>query len=282
MTGAQPGPGRNVQPSPDEAAHPSPRPAAEPRPVLEVQDVAVSLGGRRVLDGVDLALEAGEVLGLVGPNGAGKTTLLRTALGLIAPERGRVRIEGAEPRRARRRVGYVPQKHDVDWNVPMTVRELVLTGRIPRWGVFGRTQPEDVRAAASALDRVGLGALRGRPIAELSGGQRQRALIARALCLEPALLLLDEPYTGVDVPTQELVTELLHSLAGEGTGIVMTTHDLHHAAEHSTRLCVVKGAVLVDDSPRAAIGHPALAEVFGERTAERLALTLGRGDHAGL
>lgn len=238
--------------------------------VLKMEGVQVGYPDRTVLRGLDLTVDAGEIVALVGPNGAGKTTTLRTALGLLRPLDGRVQISGREPGRGRRHVGYVPQRHDVDWSFPLTVQELVVSGRFPLMGLAGRPARSDLSAVARALEMTGLSALAQRPLAELSGGQRQRTLLARALCLEPALLLLDEPATGVDVVTQQMLTALLRSVADDGTGVLLTTHDLASAVDLADRLVVVDQRVVIDAPPQVAVHDPALAAVFGERTALQL------------
>ncbi|MQM26207.1 anchored repeat-type ABC transporter ATP-binding subunit [Glycomyces albidus] len=206
---------------------------------MRVSGLTVSLGGRPVLDRVDLAVAPGETVGLIGPNGAGKTTLLRAVLGLLKPESGTVRTGAGRP-------GYVPQKHEFTWDFPITVQGAVLNARA-RW--LRGPNRDDRAAAAEALDRVGLADLAKRPVGELSGGQRQRVLVARALARRPSLLLLDEPFTGVDVPTQELLTDLLARLAGEGAAILMTTHDLAQARATCTRLCLLNRTVVADGPP---------------------------------
>ncbi|MCD0447253.1 anchored repeat-type ABC transporter ATP-binding subunit [Glycomyces sp. A-F 0318] len=208
---------------------------------LRIEALSVSLGGRPVLDGVDLAVAPGETVGLIGPNGAGKTTLLRAVLGLVRPDAGTVATGAGRP-------GYVPQKHEFTWDFPITVHGAVLNARnSTRW--FRRPGRADREAAAEAVDRVGLADLAGRPVGELSGGQRQRVLVARALARRPRLLLLDEPFTGVDVPTQELLTGLLARLAEEGTAILTTTHDLAQARATCTRICLLNRTVVADGAP---------------------------------
>jgi len=218
-----------------------------PAEAMRVRDLTVSLGGRPVLDEVDLAVAPGETVGLIGPNGAGKTTLLRTVLGLLKPESGTVETSAGRP-------GYVPQKHEFTWDFPITVQGAVLNARA-RW--LRGPNRADRDAAAEALDRVGLAGLAKRPVGELSGGQRQRVLVARALARRPALLLLDEPFTGVDVPTQELLTGLLAGLADDGTAILMTTHDLAQARATCTRICLLN-RVVVADGPPAGLTDPDL------------------------
>ncbi|MEZ3160712.1 anchored repeat-type ABC transporter ATP-binding subunit [Microbacterium sp. BWT-B31] len=231
----------------------SPRPAHG----IEVDALSVDLGGRRVLADATVRVRPGELVGLLGPNGAGKTTLLRSILGLVPARSGTVRIDGRRPAEARSLVGYVPQRHEFAWDFPITVEEAVLTGRTARIGWMRRPKTADYRAADEALGRVGMAALRRRPVGELSGGQRQRVLVARALALAPTALLLDEPFTGLDMPSQELLTDLFTRLAREGHAVLMTTHDIAAALHDCTRLCLINRRIIADGTT-AQLGDPAV------------------------
>jgi manganese/iron transport system ATP-binding protein len=216
---------------------------------LDVRDLHVVLGGRLVLQRADLRVHAGDFLGLIGPNGAGKTTLLRSVLGLVPVASGTVQVAGGTSRAARAGVGYVPQRHEFAWDFPISVEDAVLSGRTRRIGLLRRAQVDDLRAVRDAVDRVGLTDLRRRPVGQLSGGQRQRVLVARALALRPRVLLLDEPFTGLDMPTQELLTGLFTDLAAEGVAVVMTTHDLAGALYSCTRIALLNRTVLAAGTP---------------------------------
>lgn len=216
---------------------------------LEVSHLSVRLGGRQVLHDVSLVVDQGEFLGLIGPNGAGKTTLIRAVLGIVRSERGTVRIDDTPLRFSRSRVGYVPQRTEFAWDFPITVEETVMTGRVKTVGWVKRPGVADYEAAAEALERVQMDHLSTRPIGELSGGQRQRVLVARALALRPDLLLLDEPFTGLDVPTQDLLLDLFSSLVSEGKAVVMSTHDLLGAMHQCSRLCLVNKTIVADGPP---------------------------------
>lgn len=210
--------------------------------VISLAGVTVQLGGRIVLADATLDVQAGELVGLIGPNGAGKTTLLRTALGLLRPLRGEVTIGG-------RKAGYVPQRHEFAWEFPISVEDAVMTGRCGRLGLLRRPGTEDWDAVDEALERVRMADLRTRPVGQLSGGQRQRVLVARALALRPAALLLDEPFSGLDVPTQELLSELFLSLAREERAVLMTTHDLAGAMYGCDRLALLNRSVVAVGTP---------------------------------
>jgi manganese/iron transport system ATP-binding protein len=220
-------------------------------PAVDVAGLSVRLGGRLVVRDADLHVDAGELVGLLGPNGAGKTTLLRTVLGLVAPAAGAVRVQGRAVRRGRSGVGYVPQRHELAWEFPISVEDMAMTGRTGVLGLLRRPGEDDWRAVDDALERVRMDHLRERPVGELSGGQRQRVLVARALALRPAVLLLDEPFTGLDLPTQELLSELFASLAREGRAVLMTTHDLAAALHGCDRVALIDRTIVAAGTPAA-------------------------------
>ncbi|MEU4657841.1 anchored repeat-type ABC transporter ATP-binding subunit [Streptomyces sp. NPDC023723] len=232
-------------------------------PLLRITGATVALGGRTVLERADLSVGAGELVGLIGPNGAGKTTLLRAALGLVALASGEVTVANRTGRRAGEGVGYVPQRHEFAWDFPIDIAGAVLTGRTRRIGWLRRPGAADRAAVDEALELTGLTALRRRPVGELSGGQRQRVLVARALAAGPRVLLLDEPFTGVDVPTQELLNELFGRLAAEGRGLLMTTHDLAAAARTCGRVVLLNRTVVAAGGPELLADPDQMLRAFG-------------------
>jgi len=195
-------------------------------PPVSVRGLTVSYGDRPVLRSVSLDVPARQVVGVVGPNGAGKSTLFRAILGLIPADSGTVRLFGAPVEEGRARVAYVPQTEAVDWDFPVTVFDVVLMGRYPRLGLWGRPRAADRRAAAEALERVGILEYKNRHIRQLSGGQQQRVFLARALCQEADLLLLDEPFGGVDAATERAIFDLIDRLASDGKTLIVINHDL--------------------------------------------------------
>jgi manganese/iron transport system ATP-binding protein len=232
---------------------------------LGVVDLSVELGGRQVLTGVDLTVDKGELVGLVGPNGAGKTTLLRTVMGLLRPRAGRVLVADEPMRRGRGELGYVPQRHEFAWDFPISVENVVMSGRTGKLGLFRRPGVADWEAVAEALELVRMTGLRTRPVGQLSGGQRQRVLVARALALRPAVLLLDEPFTGLDMPTQELLSDLVLSLAREARAVLMTTHDLPAALHTCDRLALLNRTIVAAGTPDQLRDERLWMDTFGIR-----------------
>ena len=193
-------------------------------PVIDVRRVDFAYNGQPVLEGATFQVEAGEFLALIGPNGGGKTTLLKLMLGLLSPDRGEIRVFDHPPRKANRRVGYVPQNVHVNKEFPITAIDVVLMGcRRPGAG-RRHLSAKDRQAALAALDRVGMAALAPRRIGALSGGQRQRVFIARALVDDPELLFLDEPTASIDAQGQSEFYEQLRRLNRTVT-IILVSHD---------------------------------------------------------
>jgi manganese/zinc/iron transport system ATP- binding protein len=195
-------------------------------PSLEIRRLTVSYGARPVLWDVDARFPAGALSAIVGPNGAGKSTLLKAALGLVPADAGQVLVDGRPLRAMRDRVAYVPQRDAVDWDFPITVREVVEMGRYAATGWLKRVPRRDAALVDDCLERVGMSALRARQIGRLSGGQRQRVFIARALAQQAPLVVMDEPFAGVDARTEASLLTLLAGLRDEGRSIVVVHHDL--------------------------------------------------------
>jgi ABC-type Mn2+/Zn2+ transport system ATPase subunit len=230
--------------------------------LLALRAVEVGHHRRRLLPPVDLTIRRGTFLGIVGPNGSGKTTLVRTMLGLLPPILGRIE----HPRGTAPRFGYVPQRAEGERTFPLTTLDMVLMGRFPRIGFLGLLRRRDRELAREALARVGLVGLCQRPLHTLSGGQRQRALIARALCSEPEILVLDEPTSGMDLPAERSLLRLIEALRKElDLGVVMISHNLAAVAD-------VAEEVLLLDRERQVVEHGRTGEVV---TPERLSHLYG-------
>ncbi len=195
-------------------------------PALEVRRLTVSYGVRPVLWDVDAAFPAGALSAVVGPNGAGKSTLLRAALGLLPVDSGQTLIEGRPARAAMDRVAYVPQRDQIDWDFPITVREVVEMGRYRTTGWLRRVPRADRAIVDESLERVGMAGMGKRQIGALSGGQRQRVFLARALAQQAPVLVMDEPFAGVDARTEASLLALLGELRRQGNSIVVVHHDV--------------------------------------------------------
>lgn len=226
-------------------------------PVISVQNVSFGYTKEEpVLQNVSFTVAKGECIGLIGPNGGGKTTLLRLIMGFLTPTHGRISLFGKSPKRHPNGIGYVPQSLRFDKYFPITVRELVLGGRLsqlPWWGRFSR---KDTEHAEHALHKVGLEKLADRPFGTLSGGQMQRALIARALAQEPKILLLDEPTASVDIQAEADIYSILDAIRSQLT-ILMVTHDIRAVIQHVQRVFCVQGK-LAALNPKEVCEHFAL------------------------
>ena len=193
--------------------------------VVRLEGVWVQYNGVPILEGINLAIEQDDFLGIIGPNGGGKTTLLKIILGLISPSRGKVSVLGKPPEKSRSKIGYVPQHNLFDRDFPISVGDVVLMGRYGKSGLFRRYSSEDRRATQDALQTVGMLDYKERQMGKLSGGELQRIFIARALVAEPKLLLLDEPTASVDPAMQTEFYELLEKLKKQ-MAIVLVSHDI--------------------------------------------------------
>ncbi|MGI8755286.1 MAG: metal ABC transporter ATP-binding protein [Acidimicrobiales bacterium] len=224
--------------------------------LVDLDGVGCDLGSGPILYDIELAVRAGDFVGIVGPSGSGKTTLLRIALGAVAPTTGQVR------KGPRLRLGYVPQVETINWNFPVTVAEVVLMarteGRVLPWA--SRSERHEV---AAVLDRLGIGDLADRHIRALSGGQQQRVFIARALLGRADLLLLDEPTSGVDVRTRHEVLHVLDELHHEGLAILLTTHDLNGVATHLPHLVCLNQTVIATGTPHEVLRPQVLEATYG-------------------
>ena len=235
---------------------------AEALPVVHVHDVSVRFGDAQVLDHVSFDLDEGQFLAIVGPNGAGKSTLVKVALGLLLPDRGHAALFGRDAGDVPERIGYVPQLKTFDRSFPATAVELVVTGLRRRWPA--RVRPAERERALVALAEVGAAALADRGLSRLSGGELQRVYLARALARQPALVLLDEPATGVDYLAEHDLSGLLERYqARSGATVVMVTHDLAAARYHASRVLLLNRHVHGFGLPDDVLCEACLQEAYG-------------------
>lgn len=193
---------------------------------ISVEGLSVSYDRKRVLTNIYLHVREGKVIGVLGPNGAGKSTLFKAILGLLDPNAGIVKIYGKDISESRRRIAYVPQRDEVDWTFPATVKDVVMMGRYPAKTIWQRMDELDHKKAAEAMEELSITDLANRQIGTLSGGQQQRVFLARALCQEADILLLDEPFVGVDITTEEHIIRVLRKLSKEEKTLLVVHHDL--------------------------------------------------------
>lgn len=211
---------------------------------ITLRQVTAGYDGRTALEDVSLEIARGSLLAVFGPNGGGKTTLLKLIAGVLRPWTGSVDTLGVSAGEAARRIAYVPQAELVDWSFPITVWNVAMMGRFARLGPFRQPSRVDRSAVSAALERVGMIDEARTQIGRLSGGQRRRAFLARAIAAEPELYLLDEPVTGVDVPTEEDLMALLAIEAEAGRTIVATTHDLAAVSRHFSTVVAVNRRII--------------------------------------
>lgn len=194
---------------------------------LQVHHLTVNYDRNPVLWDISLEVPQGLLVGVMGPNGAGKSTLIKAVLGLVKPVSGKVAFFGQSLKKARQRVAYVPQRESVDWDFPITVRDLVLMGRYGQLGLFHRPREADYAAVDHYLKVVDMTAFADRQISQLSGGQQQRVFIARALLQEADVYFMDEPFAGIDLATETILMQLLQQLKAKGKTIFVVHHDLN-------------------------------------------------------
>jgi zinc transport system ATP-binding protein len=228
--------------------------------VISLEGVSFAYDSTPIIEDVYLEIPQRDFACMVGPNGGGKTTLLKLFLGLLVPARGRIRIFGKSPEAARSRIGYMPQHAQVDFRFPVSVADVVLMGRIGKAETVGPYRRAHREVAWQALREVGLADLRQKAFGDLSGGQRQRVLIARALAVEPELLLLDEPTANLDASAENELYELLRRL-NERLTVIMVTHDLGFVSRFVKTVICVKRCVVVH--PTSEVTGEVIREMYG-------------------
>ena len=221
--------------------------------------------GHTALHDTSFHLPLGTIAALVGVNGSGKSTLFKAIMGFVRPVAGDIRLLGMPVTRALRQnlVAYVPQAEEVDWNFPVLVEDVVMMGRYGHMGLLRRPKAADREAVEQALARVNMTALRKRQIGELSGGQKKRVFLARALAQNSKVILLDEPFTGVDVTTEEQIIALLQELRDEGRVMLVSTHNLGSVPEFCDRTILIKGTVLAHGTTEETFNQANLEQAFG-------------------
>ncbi len=232
---------------------------------IEVRNLTVSYGPTPALLDVSVDIPAGQLVRVIGPNGSGKSTLIKAILGFVQPDLGSVKLFGVPADKAMGRVAYVPQRGSVDWDFPITVREVALMGRYGKRPWWRDLTAEDRRAADEALAMVRMTELCDRQIGQLSGGQQQRVFMARAMAQGADILLLDEPFAGVDAATERAILDVLQQTREAGRTLVVVHHDLGTAAEYFDSLMLLKQRLFAFGPPQSVLHPELLSEVYEGR-----------------
>ena len=234
------------------------------QPILDVQNLTVQYNGRLALEDVTFHLHGGERIAVVGPNGAGKSTLFKVVAGVLQPSAGAVNVFGSRPR-GHNCIAYIPQRSQVDWSFPVSVADVVMMGRSAKLGLLNWPHKKDWEYVHHALEIVELSDLATRQIGQLSGGQQQRMFIARALAQEAELMLMDEPLSGLDTPSQEGLLNLLDTLRDQNVTVMVATHDLDQAARHFDRILLLNHRIVIFDLPQHVMNTEYLLQAYGGR-----------------
>ena len=235
-------------------------------PSISARNLTVTYpNGHTALEDISFELTDGTICGLVGVNGSGKSTLFKSIMGFVRPTRGEVRIAGLPVNAALKRnfVAYVPQSEDVDWNFPVLVQDVVMMGRYGHMNFLRMATREDRRKVDEALERVGMTAYRTRQIGELSGGQKKRVFLARSLAQEGRIILLDEPFTGVDVKTEAAIIALLRELRAAGHLMLVSTHDLGSVPDFCDQVVLINRRILAAGPTALVFTQANLERAFG-------------------
>jgi ABC-type Mn2+/Zn2+ transport system ATPase subunit len=230
---------------------------------LEIQSASIGYGEKIVLHDLDFQIPHGARVAVVGPNGAGKSTLFKALVGLLPVHKGSILIHGESLRTHKDCVAYVPQREDVDWRFPVTVHDVVMMGRYGQMGWLGHASKRDREIVNKSLEQMGIAGLADKSIGQLSGGQQQRAFLARALAQEPHILLMDEPFTGVDITTQDATFNLLDHLREREVTTLISTHDLNLAASRFDLVLLLNHRVIAYGEPKAVFQQENLQSAFG-------------------
>ena len=230
---------------------------------IRIAGLSVSYDRKRVLSNIYAEIPGGSVVGVIGPNGAGKSTLFKALLGLIDVNAGKVEIFGKSVEEGRQFIAYIPQRDDVDWQFPATVIDIVLMGRYPRKHWYQRLDKHDHTIAREALKALGIMELERRQIGELSGGQQQRVFIARALCQGADIFLLDEPFVGVDITTEQKIISILKQLAAEGKTMLVVHHDLTSVEQYFNQVIMLNQRLVAFGSTASTFTKENIASAYG-------------------
>ncbi len=235
--------------------------------VLSVRDLNVYYGDQLAIENIAFTLTEGRLIGVVGPNGAGKSTMIKAIVGSLKPASGVIKVFGSTDARARRRITYVPQRGSVDWDFPVTVKDVVTQGRYGHVGFLKRFSAEDHAQVAAALNLVSLTELADRQIGELSGGQQQRVFLARALAQQGDIYLMDEPFVGVDAATESAIVDVLRGLRNAGKTVLVVHHDLATVGEYFDDVILMNRKIIAHGPIEQCFTPELLQKTYGGRLA---------------
>lgn len=239
--------------------------ASSSRAAIEVEHLTVSYGPVPALLDINFTIHSGQLVGVIGPNGSGKSTLIKTLLGFLEPDFGTIKLFGQSLEQSRGRIAYVPQRGAVDWDFPITVREVVLMGRYGHVPWYRNLSKNDHRIAMESLELVRMTEFADRQIGQLSGGQQQRVFMARAMAQGGDILLLDEPFAGVDAATERAILEVLVKTRDSGKTLVVVHHDLSTAARYFDSLLLIKQRLFAFGPPSRVLEPNLLSQVYEGR-----------------
>lgn len=222
---------------------------------ISMDDVKVSYHGKEAIRNIGFSIAPNNVIGIIGPNGAGKSTLLKAMLNLVPVDKGSIEIFGKPLQEVRKRIAYVPQRNQYDWDFPIHVLDAVIMGTYPNLGIFKRPKKKDREWAYECLRKVGMEKFANRQIGELSGGQQQRVFLARALAQKADIFFLDEPFVGIDMASEETMVQLLKDLRDQGKTVLVVHHDLSKANEYFDQLILLNKEIIHIGKPSAVL-HP--------------------------
>lgn len=234
-------------------------------PLISIKNLTASYDRKVALRSVNMDITENGVIGIVGPNGAGKSTLIKAMLHLIPFDSGRIRIFGKSVEEVRKDMAYVPQKESIDWDFPVTVRDLVMMGRYAHLNMFQWPSADDRRIVDDALERVGMIEFKDRQIGQLSGGQQQRIFIARALAQQAQIFLLDEPFVGVDASTETTIIQLIKEVNRSGKLIIIVHHDLNKVTEYFDQLILINQRLIAFGPTQEVFTPETLKRTYGGR-----------------
>jgi len=233
--------------------------------IIEAHNLTVLYGRKPALWNIDFELPDKQVIGIMGPNGSGKSTLLKAIMGVVEPTSGFTKVYDDELNNVRDKVSYVPQRQDIDWDFPANVWDIVAMGRFQKRGLFKKLTTEDKEIVTDSLEKVNMLGYAKRQISQLSGGQQQRVFLARAIAQQGDLFLMDEPFAGVDIATEEMIISLLKTMKDAGKTLVIVHHDLHTAQSYFDHLVLLNTRLIASGPTSEIFTDKILTDTYGGR-----------------